>query len=184
MTRGVLRWVLVAGFSVLLAGSVGWAGIDRTMDRFGRAPAELEGRFSAWRDTQRIVADFPIFGTGLGTYAQAMLLYQTDGRDVMYAEAHNDYIQLAAEGGLIVGVPVLVLLGVMAMTIRRRFRSGDDDPMTSWIRAGSLAGLAGIAAQSVVEFSLQMPGNAVMFVLLLALALHRPSRRSIDAHRV
>lgn len=184
LSRGVLRWALVAGFSVLLVGSVGWAGIDRTVDRFGRAPAELEGRFSAWRDTQQIIADFPVFGTGLGTYGQAMLLYQTRGRDAMYAEAHNDYIQLAAEGGLIVGVPVLVMLGTMALTVRRRFRSGDDDPMTSWLRAGSLAGIAGIAAQSIVEFSLQMPGNAAMFALLLALALHRPSRRSLDAHRV
>ena len=72
----------------------------------------------------------------------------------------------------------------MALTIGRRLGSGDDDPMTSWIRVGSLAGLVGISAQSVVEFSLQMPGNAAMFVLLLALALHRPSRRSLDAHRV
>ena len=184
MKSGILRWALVAGFSVLLIGSLGWAGIDRIGDRFGRAPAELEGRFSAWRDTQQIISEFPVFGTGMGTYAQAMLLYQTRGRDVMYAEAHNDYIQLAAEGGLIVGIPALVLFGVMALTIGRRLGSGDDDPMTSWIRVGSLAGLVGISAQSVVEFSLQMPGNAAMFVLLLALALHRPSRRSLDAHRV
>jgi O-antigen ligase len=183
-SSGAARWALVGGFAVLLVGSLGWAGLDRTVDRFGRAPAELEGRFSAWRDTSRIIADFPVFGTGLGTYARAMLLYQTQGRDVMYAEAHNDYIQLAAEGGLIVGVPALALAGVIGMTIRRRLVSDDDDPLASWIRIGSLAGLAGIAAQSLVEFSLQMPGNAAMFVLLLALAIHRPSRRSPDAHRV
>jgi hypothetical protein len=56
--------------------------------------------------------------------------------------------------------------------------------MTAWIRAGSLAGVAAIAAQSVVEFSLQMPGNAALFAVLLALALHRPAGRSVDAHRV
>jgi hypothetical protein len=37
-----------------------------------------------------------------------------------------------------------------------------------------VAGLAAIATQSVVDFSLQMPGNRVLFVLLLAIALHRP----------
>jgi O-antigen ligase len=184
MTAGAPRWLLVSGLLVLLAASLGWAGLDRTMDRFGRAPAELEGRFSAWRDTRHIIADFPVFGTGLGTYARAMLLYQTQGRDVMYAEAHNDYLQIVAEGGLVVGLPILVLAGVIALTIRRRLASDDDDEMTSWIRIGSVAGLAGIAAQSLVEFSLQMPGNAAMFVLLLAIALHRPSRRSLDAHRV
>ena len=185
LQAGRTRWVLVGSFMLLLAGSLGWAGIDRTVDRFNRAPAELEGRFSAWRDTERIIADFPVFGTGLGTYAQAMLLYQTRGRDVMYAEAHNDYIQLAAEGGLIVAIPLLFACGVMALTIRRRLRPGDDDPMTAWIRAGSLAGIAAIAAQSVVEFSLQMPGNAAMFVVLLAVALHRRAPvRFVDAHRV
>jgi O-antigen ligase len=184
LRAGRARWVLVGSFLLVLAGSLGWAGVDRTVDRFTRAPAELEGRLSAWRDTERIVEDFPVFGTGLGTYAQAMLLYQTRGRDVMYAEAHNDYIQLAAEGGLVVGLPVLFACGVMALTIRRRLRPGDDDSMTAWIRAGSLAGLAAIAAQSVVEFSLQMPGNAALFAVLLALALHRPAGRSVDAHRV
>jgi hypothetical protein len=72
-------------------------------------------------------------------------------------------------------------------TIWRRLRSHDDDTMTRWMRAGAVAGLIGIAAQSTVEFSLQMPGNTVMFVLLLALALHRPqraARRLSHAHRV
>ena len=44
------------------------------------------------------------------------------------------------------------------------------------------AGLPGIAAQSTLDFSLQMPGNAMMFAVLLAIALHRPS--SQHAHRV
>jgi hypothetical protein len=47
-----------------------------------------------------------------------------------------------------------------------------------------VAGLAGIAAQSLVEFSLHMPGNRVLFVVLLALAMHRPLRRSVNANRV
>ena len=131
-----------------------------------------------------IIRDFPVFGTGLGTYERAMLLYQTKGREVMYAEAHNDYLQIAAEGGLLVGVPVIATLVVIGIIIRRRLVAGDDDPLTYWIRVGAVAGLAGIAAQSIVEFSLQMPGNRVMFVLLLALAMHRPSRRSVHANRV
>jgi hypothetical protein len=31
-----------------------------------------------------------------------------------------------------------------------------------------------IACQSLVDFSLQMPGNAALFVVLAAVALHRP----------
>ena len=45
--------------------------------------------------------------------------------------------------------------------------------MCYWTRFGAAAGLAGIALQSAVEFSLQMPGNAALFVVLCAIALHR-----------
>jgi hypothetical protein len=53
------------------------------------------------------------------------------------------------------------------------------------LRIGAVAGLAGIAAQSLVEFSLQMPGNTVLFVVLLAIAMHRGrgARESRDSAR-
>jgi hypothetical protein len=121
---------------------------------------------------------FPVFGTGLGTIGKAMLVYQTASRPWMYAQAHNDYLQLLAEGGALVVIPALVVLSLVLVTIRRRLTLAADQPLTRWIRTGAVAGLAGIAAQSAVEFSLQMPGNAVVFVLLLAIAMHRPRSES------
>jgi hypothetical protein len=44
------------------------------------------------------------------------------------------------------------------------------------VRAGATVGLVAIAVQELVDFSLQIPGNAVLFVVLAAIALHRPSR--------
>jgi O-antigen ligase len=176
------RIAAAAYVGVVLAGALFWAGSDVILARFARAPAEIEGRLAAWRDTARIIRDFPVFGTGLGGYARAMLVYQSSGRDAMYAEAHNDYLQLAAEGGGLVGVPAVILLVIVVNGIRRRLRATDDDASTFWIRRGAVAGLVGIAAQSLVEFSLQMPGNAVLLVVLAAIALHRP--RSAYARRV
>jgi hypothetical protein len=49
--------------------------------------------------------------------------------------------------------------------------AGPDTVQTYWLRAGAVAGLAGIAAQSLVEFSLQMPGNALMFVFLVLIGV-------------
>jgi O-antigen ligase len=101
----------------------------------------------------------------------------------MYVQAHNDYLQVIAEGGLLVSVPVAIVVGLVVTGIRRRLSSGQDDRVTVWIRLGAVAGLLGIAAQSLVEFSLQMPGNAVLFVVLMAIALHRPDR-ALHATRV
>lgn len=162
---------------ILLGGAIVWAGAAQTVDRFLIASADAPSRWGAWQDTIRIIRDFPVFGTGLGTYGQAMLVYQTAGRPRMYAQAHNDYLQLLAEGGALVAVPVAAVAVVIGLALRRRLEAGADDPFTYWIRAGAIAGLAGIAAQSVVEFSLQMPGNTVLFVTLLAIALHRSRLR-------
>jgi O-antigen ligase len=123
-----------------------------------------------------------VTGTGVGGYGTAMLVYQTAERHSIYEQAHNEYLQLLAEGGLLVGLPALALAIVLVRNIRHRLR-GSDDPQTAWIRAGALAGLAGIATQSLLDFSLQMPGNALMGVVLLAIAVHRPSLRT-HAHRV
>lgn len=191
------RILVAASLAVFLVGAIAWAGSDATIGRFRLARADSPGRIEAWQDTVRIIEDFPWFGTGIGTYGRAMLVYQTASRPVMYAQAHNDYLQLIAEGGVLVAIPILVALVFVVATIRRRLVTGSDQPMTSWVRAGAIAGLVGIAAQSLVEFSLQMPGNTVLFVLLLSIALHRgaedarPSSRSgrgndarMHAHRV
>ncbi len=177
------RLAAAAYLGLMLVGAVSWAGMDLVVGRFERAPGEVQGRLVAWRDTVRMIADFPVFGAGLGGYGHAMLVYQTADRARMYAQAHNDYLQLAAEGGVLVVVPALVVVGILAGGIRRRLVMADDDALTYWVRRGAVCGLLGIAAQSLVEFSLQMPGNAVLCVVLVALAVHRP-RSLTHANRV
>lgn len=180
---GASRLVVTALVLSVLFGATVWAGAGTVVSRFGRASADVGGRVSAWQDTLRIASDFPLFGTGLGGYRSAMLLYQTRDREKMYAQAHNDYLQLLAEGGALVTLPAVALIVVVGLGIARRLNAADDGPVTYWIRRGAVAGVVGMAAQSVVEFSLQMPGNAAMFVTLVAIALHRPRSYS-HAHRV
>jgi O-antigen ligase len=177
------RLVAVMVTGLALGSAVAWAGSDIVVARFSTASGAFGERLEAWRDTVAIARDFPMFGVGLGSYGRAMLVYQTGERQLMYVQAHNDYLQIAAEGGALIVIPAVLILLTLVSTIRHRLRSADDDAMTYWIRRGAVAGLLGIAAQSVMEFSLQMPGNAVLFVILLAIALHRP--RSVHhAHRV
>ena len=156
----------------LVVGAISWAGTTNALGRFSTASGDFAGRFDAWKDTVRIISGFPLFGTGLGTYGLAMLLYQTHDRGFIYFQAHNDYLQLAAEGGVLVGVPIIFAAIVLLRAISRQLRDDANDSVSRWIRVGAIAALAGIAAQSAVEFSLQMPGNTVLFVVVLALAIH------------
>jgi hypothetical protein len=169
--RAVVALVVVA----LLGGTVAWAGLDAVMtkalgDRTGNS---LGGRIGAWRDTTSIIHDFPLAGSGFNTYGRAMTIYQTGSRDVHFQEAHNDYLQLAAEGGFLVGLPVLFTVFTFVRDIRRRFQESPREGTTYWLRIGAVIGLLSIAMQSLLEFSLQMPGNAALFAVLAALAVHQ-----------
>ena len=55
--------------------------------------------------------------------------------------------------------------------------------MAYWLRVGATTGLVAIGLQSLVEFSLQMPGNAVFCVVLMAIALHEPPARVAHGRR-
>ena len=171
-TTAARRSVSVGFLLVLLVVGIGWVGVDAVGNEFAMAPwGSLNGRVTAWQDGLRIVRDFAVTGTGMNTYDTATLLYSAD-LATRFTYAHNDYIQFAAEAGLLVGVPVLVAVFLFAKEVRHRFVAAEDDLTTYWVRTGAVTGLIAIAFQEVIEFSLQMPGNAVLFTVLCAVAIH------------
>jgi uncharacterized membrane protein len=173
------RAVLASYLLFLAVLSVGWAGIDAVAARFAQVEMDLGGRTTAWNDTLHIFRDFPLFGTGIGTFGTAMSVYQTDNPIIRFTESHNDYLQILAEGGLLVTIPALVLLVLFVREVRRRFRQDTGDQMTYWIRVGAVTGLVAIGLQEIVEFSLQVPGNVALFVTLMAIAAGKlPHRHS------
>ena len=171
------RRLLITGYSgfVLLA-SVGWADIDLVGQEFYAASwSTVSGRLGGWRDTLHIVQDFPLTGTGLGTYETAILGYYNEQHGG-WRRAHNDYLQIAAEGGLLLGVPIVLTIFFFVREVRRRFCEKAEDTQTYWLRAGAVTGLIAMAIQEVVEFSLQVLGIVALFAVLAAIAIHQPDR--------
>jgi O-antigen ligase len=170
--RGKLAYA--GGLVLLIFLLVARVGADGMADRFATwRDDSLSGRLGAWRDSITLIRQYPVTGTGLNTFGVAMLFHQSSHLDELYVEAHNDYLQLAVEGGLLVGVPALGLLVVTVRAIRRRFREGDRGTHLRWIRVGAVTGMLAVAIQEAGDFSLQMPANAAMFCVLAAIALHR-----------
>ena len=153
---------------------VAWAGVDRLESRFASLEnSGLSGRLGAWTDGVDVAGRFPLTGTGLNTYGTAMLLYQTHDLQHHYGAAHNDYVQLAAEGGLLLAIPAIALGGVLVRDIRRGLRQVSDREAGYWVRFGATTGLGAIAIQELFDFSLQIPANAMLFTVLLAIAAHQ-----------
>jgi O-antigen ligase len=173
---------LIFALAGLLVVPFAWARVDLG-SRFGAVRTEsLQLRKDAWQATARIIGDYPLTGTGLNTYGTATLQYRPDRKTQHFDEAHNDYLQLASEGGVLLTVPAAAAAIFLVLGIRRRFRVQRDDTRGHWVRFGAATSLAAIALQSTGEFSLQMPGNAVLFVVVCAIALHDvPERAHSDA---
>ena len=102
--------------------------------------------------------------------------------DKHFAEAHNDYLQLLAEGGALVCIPAALAILAFAWTVRCRFLEVSVQSSDYWIRVGAITGILAIALQEISDFSLQMPGNAVLFVLLCGIAARQPSRSRLATH--
>ena len=167
-----------AALVALPIAAIAWVGFGVVGEELAAASwSDIGGRAPIWQDTLRIIRDFPVTGTGWNTFGIAMLAYQTGKPEVHVVEAHSDYLQIAAEGGLLVVVPILFAVFVFIGRVRSRFREAADDVRIYWLRVGAVAGLLALAVQSLVDFSLQMPGNAVLFTLLMAIAVHRAPRR-------
>jgi O-antigen ligase len=172
------KTVALAYLAFLAVIVVAWVGADAIVTRFAQADwSEFNSRRGAWIDACNIATRFPWTGTGLNTYAIATLFYQQHDLAQHYSQAHNDYLQLAAEGGVLLVMPAVAALVFFVAAVRRRFRE-ETSTTTYWLRVGAVTGLAAIALQETVEFSLQMPGNATLFAVLCAIALHRTPDRS------
>jgi O-antigen ligase len=171
----------VIGASLLfgaVALAVTWRGAEMVADAYARTNS-LAWRLQLWADTLPIVRDFWLFGTGFNTYGVSTIVYPLNYRihlqPLHVMEAHNDYLQIVSEGGVLLAAAALIAIVMFARTVRRAFQQPQRTEV-SWIRTGAVIGLIAVAVQETVDFSLQMPGNAVLFALLAALALHRPRR--------
>jgi O-antigen ligase len=148
-----------------------WADLPALRDRFAGTQVGVANRLVIWRETLPVIRDFFLTGTGAGTYERAMHVYQQSDRTVFFNQAHSHYLQLAAEGGLL--LVSTLLLAAFAFLRRAREQIAQDESGLAWIRIGAACGLGAAALQSVWETGLTMPANAAMAALLAAIVTCR-----------
>ncbi|HLM57041.1 MAG TPA: O-antigen ligase family protein, partial [Pyrinomonadaceae bacterium] len=166
-----LAFVMV--FAVLL-GSLYFGGEDALSRLVGTVNAAdpTTGRAHFWRGTLQIIKDHPVLGVGLGAFADAYTRYDTGGGAYRLEQAHNDYLQILSDAGLVgalLGLFFVVALFRMAL---RRVQSGDK--FRRGVALGALSGCAGVLVHSFFDFTLHTAANGLLFLLLAALATAGP----------
>ena len=160
--------ILVVGLALLWAA---WIGIDAVISRFFTAPEGLKMRWMIWADTFKILKDFPLLGSGLGTFAQVFPMYRSFHIQGSVTHAENDLLQVTSDVGLI-GMGFLIPLFVyLFYEAAIRIRSLSPKDAQRHIAIGSVGSILALIFHSTVERNLQIPANSFIFIFIWALIL-------------
>lgn len=159
-------------FLIVLLMFIGPGGRVQTDARLKETVANesLMGREAPAFATLAMVRDFPLVGVGLGCWPEIFPHYVTPPWTPTFWNAtHNDYVQIAAETGLI----GFVLLSWLMIGAGRRIHRGIGarNSGTQIFVAAALAAASATAVHEFFDFPLQVPANALLLTALLGLAV-------------
>ena len=162
---------------LLLIGS--FFGVEKVKQRLVETSLQSETRDEVVRDAIPMIMDYPVFGMGGGSFYSSFPAYHPEKYSGFYDHAHNDYIQFAVE----LGLPMTLLLGWMmlySLWTSLKTMAKRKTPLYQGIAFGSAIAVVHMLLHATVDFSLQSPAIALMFMAILSLshiAHHLPSPR-------
>ncbi len=174
------RAVLAAALVALVSVAVVWVGGERVVSNMSTVGEEISAqseeaatrwntrRVDIWRATWEMFKDHPVVGVGFGGYWAAIPQYHDASGEYTPQQAHNDYLELLASGGLMGFALLLCFVFFFLRRARATLCGGDAFRRAACV--GALAGLFGVAVHSLFDFGLHMTANAALFVALVAVA--------------
>lgn len=175
--------VALGVFLAVLIGFLVWIGGNELTRRLvsiqSEARQELSGgvRFTIDRDCLRMLRERPFLGWGLGTFPVVYPRFRSFYTNFFVNQAHNDYLQLLVETGI---VGFAVALWFLVVTFRRAWTKLENwtESVNGTLTVAALLGCIGILVHSFLDFNLQIPANAALFYLLCAIAAAGPVQES------
>ena len=113
-----------------------------------------------------MIRDYPILGAGLGTYHTIYPTYAHTENLLGLDYAHNDYLQVVAEAGAVGGLIAVWFIVAIFSAASRGIQS--RDPLFASLALAGGAGIFAVLVQSVSDTDLQIPSNALLFLVLSA----------------
>jgi O-antigen ligase len=144
------------------------------------------GRAHFWRGTLDIFRANPWLGAGLGAFSAAYPRYDTGGGLYRLEQAHNDYLQLLSDGGVVGGLLGVIFVALLFRGALRGMQS--ESPLRRGLALGGLAGCFAALVHSFFDFPLHTAANGLLFLTLAAIATAagagaEPKRRRRSSRR-
>jgi O-antigen ligase/tetratricopeptide (TPR) repeat protein len=172
----ILPLIFLAAF--LLA--VTWFGWDPILERFNGTTNEsgtiTEGRLQVWADCIPFIKDFFFTGSGFGTFINTFPQYSTLPTFSVYDHAHNDYIELLTDGGIL----GFILAASFVITI---FRNGfrqlkiRREPYSTLLTIGGLTALFALMIHSITDFNMHNGANGLYFFFICGVLISAGNTR-------
>jgi O-antigen ligase len=176
--RGLRTGIGIGVFLVIVAGLLTWIGggeLTKRIATVGPSRFELSSDIRSYinRDGLRMFLKKPIFGWGLGTFPVVYPQFRTFYTNFFVNEAHNDYLQLLVETGLL-GFGTMIWF-VVTLYVRATKKIGNwAADISGAVTLACVLGLSGILVHSAVDFNLQVPANAALFYVFCTIAAAEP----------
>ncbi|MDQ6970767.1 MAG: O-antigen ligase family protein [Mariprofundus sp.] len=152
---------------IIIIGS--WFGLSRVIERINQTTTITEAqRGDVYADTFAMIHDFSLTGIGAGNFFSAFPAYKIQGPSYYIDHVHNDFLEFTLNLGLIGTAPLFLLLLLCLWTIIHNLRKRRSSLILG-INFASLMGITSILIHSSVDFNLQVPANAALFTMLVAL---------------
>lgn len=181
--RAAFRAAMALSLVVALFAGVVLLGGEQALSRFaGTVNSEdpTTGRAHFWNVTLDIIKAHPIVGTGLGAFPTVYTRYDTRNGVFRLEQVHNDYLQILSDGG-VVGAALGLFFVVLLFRYGFARRESSDD-YRGGVALGALAGCFAVLVHSFFDFTLHTTANALLFLVLAALAtmngrVEQPTKR-------
>lgn len=166
LKRAAARW---GARAVILAVYLGAAGTALQLGVFSRGAAvSVPVRVSMYQSGMRLLADAPLWGTGLGTVITVFEPYKDPQVVVGIVDhVHNDWLELPLQAG----IPAALFLLAALLAFGRRVYLGwtrEPSPERRLLIGGGIAAALCFLLHAMVEFTWQIPANAVVFLLIMS----------------
>ena len=168
--------VLIFGLALLWAA---WIGLDAVISRFFSVSESFEDRWEIWVNTFQIFKDFPLFGSGLGTFVQVFPMYRSFHILGLVTHSENDFLQLLSDVGILGTGLLAALFFFLLFKAYSGIRGLSRREPARYIGLGGLVGILALMFHSLVERNIQVPANAFLYTLLWAIVLRNVSMKRV-----
>ena len=179
---GSFRWgtagllVLFLAVTLSLGWYFGWSSLAPRMEQIGEGYQVREEMYEAARPMTK---DYPLFGTGPGTFATVFQLYRFSDETYWPEQLHNDWLETRITFGWF---GFILLLAALACVALRWHTPGGGICGSRRLVVLAWLGLGGALVHALFDFPFQIHSTLLLFLVICAI-LFSLSRNSGASRR-